>query len=102
MGNMPGAVFLSDGAEMELNEGNFGYDNRVPATLTTCADIFSLAPGEECNTNTCPGTCSTFDAKRCDAPGFNYPPLSLAPTGIGNANGQLSGSSHIELKETSL
>mmetsp|Transcript_21433 Transcript_21433/g.32391 ORF Transcript_21433/g.32391 Transcript_21433/m.32391 type:complete len:2216 (+) Transcript_21433:145-6792(+) len=100
--NMPGAVFLSNGAEMLLNEGNFGYDNRVPAKLTTCADIFSLAPGEECNKITCPGACSTFDAERCDAPGFNYPPISLAPTGIGNANGQLSGSSNIELKETSL
>eukprot|EP00547_Thalassionema_nitzschioides_P010527 CAMPEP_0194227298 /NCGR_PEP_ID=MMETSP0156-20130528/42784_1 /TAXON_ID=33649 /ORGANISM="Thalassionema nitzschioides, Strain L26-B" /LENGTH=2185 /DNA_ID=CAMNT_0038959777 /DNA_START=132 /DNA_END=6689 /DNA_ORIENTATION=+ len=99
--NKPGAVFLTDGAEMRVNDGNFGYDNKVPATLTNCADIFTLAPGEMCNAITCPGTCSTFDAKGCGISGFGYAAPSLAPIpDNGNINSPFIGT--IKLEETSL
>jgi hypothetical protein len=75
---LPGAVYLSERSELRVNENNYGFDNRVG--LTTCTDIFTLAPDELCGTASCPGTCSTFDSQRCSIPGYEYDVPSAAPS----------------------
>jgi hypothetical protein len=103
--NLPGTVFLAEGAELRLDEGNYGFDNRVGITI--CTDIFTLAPDEGCNQNSCPGACSTFVAKKCKIPGYEFDAPSVTPSAspppFPTADGASpSGKVAVTLEETSL
>jgi len=95
----PGPVYLSDGAEMLENEGNYGLGNTIDIDMT-CVDIFTLAIGESCDSESCPGTCSTFDAKSCSISDYEYAAPSTTPSTTAlseGANG--SGQSGLSSKD---
>jgi hypothetical protein len=76
--NLSGTVFLSTASRIQF-EDNYGYDNRVGFPFR-CTDIFTLAEDENCSTTSCPGLCSTFDAKRCRISGYEFDAPSSAPS----------------------
>ena len=101
---LPGAVLMIGQTELQKNEGNYGFDNRVG--LSDCSDVWIAAPQGECSPSACPGTCSTFDSSECDIPGFDFKAPSNAPSAIQNTSGPsfVNPASRVDfdLAETSL
>ena len=83
---LPGIVFLSSGAELKLNENNFGANNK---NANDCVDIFSETSGNCFEEADCDGLCTNFDGTRCAVPDsdLTYPTTapSLTPS---NTNGE--------------
>jgi len=81
----PGTVFLSNQAELSLNQDNYGTFNRAGST-DACKGIFTETSGSCVENAICEGTCSVFEAESCAVPDaeFQVPTAtpSMAPSAV--------------------
>lgn len=107
---VPGTIFLSNGAQLSTNDLTYGTFNRVDSP-GECTDIFTETSGSCVTDFTCEGACSVFEAETCDVMRADFVVPTVSPTVSPSAlptavddttSGRRRNATDIEFNETNL